>query len=158
LRWGTWLKAVSFTSKLASVLWVGRVVTSVISTFYPSLFVTVSRAARILANLPDPHFHSHLINETWRLPRRRKSHRAISVDCSGQAMTPTPTPQITKCCVHITSHNVSNVWQHNHAEPHGVPTFQATVPTMISVQKRDFEHILYLKLFPLDLLYTYEHL
>jgi len=34
---------------------------------------------------------------------------------------------------------------------HGVPTFPANIPTMISVEKRDFEHILYFKIAPLRL-------
>jgi len=70
-------------------------------------------------------------------------------------------PNHKMLCPHYFSQHVLNGWQHHHAEPHAwgrAPTFQATVPTIMSVQKTDFEHIPFLKLFPSDLPYTPEHL
>jgi hypothetical protein len=99
-----WLKAVSFTPKLVSVLWLGWVFTSAISIFHPSLFLTVSWAARILVNLCDPLVSTVV---SWMRPggyHRGVNHTEPSQGTAVARQCPPP-PQITKCCVHITSHN-----------------------------------------------------
>ena len=61
-----------------------------------------------------------------------------------------PPPNHKMLCPHYFSQHMSNGWQHHHAEPHAWGAyFPSQYTNNDSVEKRDFEHIPYLKTVPL---------